>query len=115
MSTAGRFVHLHCHSHYSLLDGASPIDALVEKAQSQGMNALALTDHGAQQMLGDGTHAPRIAQYMHRLAFVLEDEDERFAAREHEALLRGARQGFEEVDGFGAGWLEGVERHGRHR
>ena len=44
--TARSFVHLHCHSHYSLLDGASPIGGLVEKAKSQGMNALALTDHG---------------------------------------------------------------------
>ena len=44
--TARQFVHLHCHSHYSLLDGASPIGGLVEKAKSQGMNALALTDHG---------------------------------------------------------------------
>jgi len=40
------FVHLHCHSHYSLLDGASQIPELVERAKSQGMNALALTDHG---------------------------------------------------------------------
>ena len=40
------FVHLHCHSHYSLLDGASPIDKLVKKAKGLGMNALALTDHG---------------------------------------------------------------------
>ena len=40
------FVHLHCHSHYSLLDGASSIDRLIERAQSHGMNALALTDHG---------------------------------------------------------------------
>ena len=40
------FVHLHCHSHYSLLDGASSIDRLIERAKSQGMNALALTDHG---------------------------------------------------------------------
>ncbi|HWB01038.1 MAG TPA: PHP domain-containing protein, partial [Pirellulales bacterium] len=40
------FVHLHCHSHYSLLDGASPIPALVERAKLTGMNALALTDHG---------------------------------------------------------------------
>jgi len=46
MSTTGRFVHLHCHSHYSLLDGASPIEGLVAKAKNQGMNALALTDHG---------------------------------------------------------------------
>jgi DNA polymerase-3 subunit alpha len=40
------FVHLHCHSHYSLLDGASRIPELVVRAKEQGMNALALTDHG---------------------------------------------------------------------
>jgi len=40
------FVHLHCHSHYSLLDGASPIDKLVQRAKTLGMNGLALTDHG---------------------------------------------------------------------
>ncbi|MCG8587037.1 MAG: DNA polymerase III subunit alpha, partial [Pirellulales bacterium] len=40
------FVHLHCHSHYSLLDGASRIPDLVNTAKEQGMNALALTDHG---------------------------------------------------------------------
>jgi DNA polymerase-3 subunit alpha len=40
------FVHLHCHSHYSLLDGASRIPELVAHAKGLGMNALALTDHG---------------------------------------------------------------------
>ena len=40
------FAHLHCHSHYSLLDGAGSIDRLVERAKGHGMNALALTDHG---------------------------------------------------------------------
>ena len=44
--SAPPFVHLHCHSHFSLLDGASRIDGLVERAKSLGMNALALTDHG---------------------------------------------------------------------
>ena len=39
------FVHLHCHSHYSLLDGASRIPELVAHTKKQGMNALALTDH----------------------------------------------------------------------
>jgi DNA polymerase-3 subunit alpha len=42
----GNFVHLHCHSHYSLLDGANRIPELVEHTKEQGMNALALTDHG---------------------------------------------------------------------
>ena len=40
------FVHLHCHSHYSLLDGASKIPDLVKRAKALGMPALALTDHG---------------------------------------------------------------------
>lgn len=43
---SGSFVHLHCHSHYSLLDGASSISKLVNRAKEHGMNALALTDHG---------------------------------------------------------------------
>jgi DNA polymerase-3 subunit alpha len=40
------FAHLHCHSHYSLLDGAGSIKKLVARAKQYGMNALALTDHG---------------------------------------------------------------------
>src|SRR6185437_3974080 len=43
---SGPFVHLHCHSHYSLLDGASKIAPLVARAKSLGMEALAITDHG---------------------------------------------------------------------
>lgn len=40
------FVGLHIHSDYSLLDGASHIDPLVDKAIELGMSAIALTDHG---------------------------------------------------------------------
>ena len=40
------FVHLHVHSHYSLLDGMSNVPGLVDKAIACGMNAIALTDHG---------------------------------------------------------------------
>jgi len=40
------FVHLHTHSHYSLLDGLGQIDDLIKKAQDNGMPALAITDHG---------------------------------------------------------------------
>ena len=41
-----KFTHLHCHTHYSLLDGASSIPRLVERTKQHGMNALAITDHG---------------------------------------------------------------------
>ena len=40
------FTHLHCHSHYSLLDGAGKIPDLLKRAKELGMTALALTDHG---------------------------------------------------------------------
>jgi DNA polymerase-3 subunit alpha len=40
------FTHLHVHSQYSILDGAASISGLVSKAKSDGMVALALTDHG---------------------------------------------------------------------
>ena len=40
------FTHLHVHSEYSLLDGQSRIERLVEATKAGGMSALALTDHG---------------------------------------------------------------------
>ncbi|MBD3266199.1 PHP domain-containing protein, partial [bacterium] len=44
--SASRFVHLHVHSEYSLLDGASRVKGLVGRAKSNEMSHLALTDHG---------------------------------------------------------------------
>ena len=40
------FIHLHLHSEYSLLDGATRIDSLVKRAKDLGMRAVAVTDHG---------------------------------------------------------------------
>ena len=40
------FVHLHCHSEYSLLDGANRIDDLINRAKLFEQPALAITDHG---------------------------------------------------------------------
>ena len=40
------FIHLHTHSHYSLLDGLGTLDQLIGEAKNQGATALALTDHG---------------------------------------------------------------------
>ncbi|MGN0210053.1 MAG: PHP domain-containing protein, partial [Muribaculaceae bacterium] len=41
-----KFVHLHVHSHYSLLDGQASISDIVDKAMADGMPGVALTDHG---------------------------------------------------------------------
>jgi len=40
------FVHLHCHTDYSLLDGACDISQLMDTAAAQNMPAVAMTDHG---------------------------------------------------------------------
>ncbi|MDQ0188891.1 DNA polymerase III subunit alpha [Alicyclobacillus cycloheptanicus] len=78
------FVHLHCHSPFSFLDGASSIESLVAQASMQGMAALALTDHntiaglpsfhrwaasygikpisGAELTLEDGSHLTVLAE-----------------------------------------------------
>jgi DNA polymerase-3 subunit alpha len=40
------FVHLHVHSHYSLLDGGNRIEDLVSRAAELGMKHLAISDHG---------------------------------------------------------------------
>ena len=41
-----KFVHLHVHTEYSLLDGLCKIDPLIKHVKENGMNALAITDHG---------------------------------------------------------------------
>ncbi len=45
-TTTPRFVHLHLHSEYSLLDGANRIGPLVRRVRELGMDAVAVTDHG---------------------------------------------------------------------
>ncbi len=46
MAENTKFIHLHTHSHYSLLDGLSKVDEMVKLAKKHNMPALALTDHG---------------------------------------------------------------------
>ena len=41
-----KFVHLHVHTQYSLLDGLTKLPALIEFVKASGMEAVALTDHG---------------------------------------------------------------------
>ena len=43
---SGGFVHLHTHSEFSLLDGASRVSELVDSAKAMGQKAIAITDHG---------------------------------------------------------------------
>ena len=42
-----KFVHLHVHSEFSLLDGLGKLDQLILRTKELGMDTLAITDHGA--------------------------------------------------------------------
>ena len=46
MADSGNFVHLHNHTHYSLLDGASKIPEMAKRAAELGMPAVGIADHG---------------------------------------------------------------------
>jgi DNA polymerase-3 subunit alpha len=46
VGTKSSFVHLHNHSHYSLLDGLQKVPGMLDRIQEMGMDAVAITDHG---------------------------------------------------------------------
>ena len=59
-----QFVHLHNHTHYSLLDGASTVQSLVNAAVANKMPAVALTDHGV--LFGEcGCYGGHISAHYH--------------------------------------------------
>jgi len=45
--TEQKFAHLHVHTEYSLLDGFTTIDRLMDQVKAKGMNSIAITDHGS--------------------------------------------------------------------
>lgn len=46
MCNSSGFVHLHCHTNYSLLDGATRVNEMIARAKEMGQSAVAITDHG---------------------------------------------------------------------
>ena len=57
------FTHLHVHSQYSILDGQASINSLINKAQDDGMEAVALTDHGNMFGIKEFWNSCRSAKY----------------------------------------------------
>ncbi len=99
------FVHLHNHTHYSLLDGLTKIDELVEFVKEQGMEAVAVTDHGTMSGLVElykTCDAAGIKAIMGLEAYVaarnMEDRDPAYdKERFHITLLAENNQGFENL------------------
>ncbi len=99
------FVHLHNHTHYSLLDGLTKIDELVGFVKEKGMEAVAVTDHGTMSGLidlyktcKDAEVKPILGLEAYVAARRLEDRDPAYdKLRYHITLLAMNDKGFENL------------------
>ncbi|MDJ1497989.1 DNA polymerase III subunit alpha [Cytophagaceae bacterium DM2B3-1] len=112
------FSHLHCHTQFSLLDGAADISKLMKKAKADGMPAVALTDHGnmfgafkfvAEASKNDIKPIVGCEFYMveNRLKkeFSKEDKD----VRNHQLLLAKNQEGYKNLAKLcSLGYMEGL-------
>jgi DNA polymerase-3 subunit alpha len=128
------FSHLHCHTQYSLLDGAASIDSLYKKAAANNMPAIAITDHGNMfgafefvsqawkntKVIGKDDKGKDILEPVikpivgcefyvvedrHRKVFSKEQRDERY----HQVLLAKNKKGYENlVKLTSLGFIEGM-------
>ena len=113
------FAHLHCHTQFSLLDGAASIPGLFKKAAADGMKALAITDHGnmfgvfqfvAEAAKHEGVKPIvgcefYVVQDRHRRTFTKEDKDRRF----HQLFLAKNAEGYKNlVKLCSLGYMEGL-------
>jgi DNA polymerase III subunit alpha len=113
------FAHLHCHTQFSLLDGAASIPALYKKAAADGMKGVAITDHG--NMFGVFQFVAEAAKHegvkpivgcefyvvtdRHRKTFTKEDKDKRY----HQLLLAKNPEGYKNlVKLCSMGFIEGL-------
>lgn len=112
------FVHLHNHTHYSLLDGLTKIPELVEFVKSQGMEAVAVTDHGTMSGLvelyktcNDAGIKPILGLEAYVAARRKEDHDPAHdKQRFHITLLAMNNKGFENL----CHMMSEAEIHGRY-
>ncbi len=99
------FVHLHNHTHYSLLDGLTKIPELVDYVKAQGMEAVAVTDHGTMSGLvelykccNDAGIKPVLGLEAYVAARKMTDRDPAHdKQRFHITLLAMNNQGFENL------------------
>ena len=99
------FVHLHNHTHYSLLDGLTKIDELVNFVKEEGMEAVGVTDHGTMSGLidlyktaNDAGIKPVLGLEAYVAARRMEDRDPaKDKQRFHITLLAMNNQGFENL------------------
>jgi len=112
-----QFSHLHCHTQFSLLDGAADIDRMFKKAQADNMKAVAITDHG--NMFGVFKFVATAGKYnikpivgcefylvddRHKQSFTKGDKDIRY----HQLLLAKDAEGYKNLIKLcSLGYMEG--------
>jgi len=112
------FNHLHCHTQFSLLDGAASIKDMIQKAHADGMKAVALTDHG--NMFGAFKFVAEANRYnikpilgcefyvvedRHKKSFSKEHKDNRY----HQLLLAKNEEGYKNLIKLcSLGFIEGL-------
>lgn len=115
-----QFTHLHCHTQFSLLDGASDIRKMMDKAQADGQKGVALTDHGnmfgAFQFVNEANKRGLkpilgcefyLVKDRHKKQFLRSrgEEDVRY----HQLLLAKNRTGYENLSKLcSLGYIEGL-------
>ncbi|MBI1228252.1 MAG: DNA polymerase III subunit alpha [Bacteroidetes bacterium] len=113
------FCHLHCHTQYSLLDGASDIGKMMDKAVRDGQKAVALTDHGNMFGAFEFVNAANkrglkpivgcefyLVADRHKKSFLRSKNEE--DVRHHQLLLAKNRKGYENLSKLcSLGFIEG--------
>ncbi len=114
------FCHLHCHTQYSLLDGASDIGKMMDKAVRDGQKAVALTDHGNMFGAFEFVNAANkrglkpivgcefyLVKDRHKKQFLRSKNEE--DVRHHQLLLAKNRTGYENLSKLcSLGFIEGL-------
>ncbi|MEY3368963.1 MAG: hypothetical protein RI973_2118 [Bacteroidota bacterium] len=114
------FTHLHCHTQYSLLDGASDIAKMMDKAAKDGQKGVALTDHGnmfgAFQFVNEANKKGLkpivgcefyLVQDRHKKQFLRSRSEE--DVRYHQLMLAKNRKGYENLSKLcSLGFIEGL-------
>lgn len=114
------FVHLHCHTQYSLLDGASRIEDMMAKAAKDGQKGVALTDHGnmfgAFKFVNEANKAG-VKPILGCEFYMVEDRHKKSFAkaqgerdkRYHQLLLAKDRKGYENLTKLcSLGYIDGM-------
>ena len=112
-----QFSHLHCHTQFSLLDGAANIGDMLKKAASDGQLACAITDHGnmfgAFQFVNEATKAGvkpivgcefYVVEDMYLKKFTKQEKDDRY----HQLLIAKNAEGYKNLSKLcSLGWIDG--------